>query len=71
MSKSKLPPLPSDADLRRLIHFSTGDGRIWLAGQRMVLIHTAALGALRMELMHSVGAEQTRRWLCRPRSAGA
>ena len=65
MTKPKLPPLPSDADLRRLIHFSAGDGRIWLAGQRMVLIHTAALGALRNELMHSVGAEQTRRCFTR------
>ena len=65
MAKAKLPPLPSDADLRRLIHFSAGDGRIWLAGQRMVLIHTAALGALRMELMHSVGTEQTRRCFTR------
>ncbi len=61
MSKTKLPPLPSDADLRRLIHFSTGDGRIWLAGQRMVLVHTAALGALRRELMQGVGPEQSRR----------
>ena len=65
MAKPKLPPLPPDADLRRLIHFSAGDGRIWLAGQRMVLIHTAALGALRNELMHSVGAEQTRRCFTR------
>ncbi len=61
MSKTKLPPLPGDADLRRLIHFSTGDGRIWLAGQRMVLVHSAALGALRRELMLGVGAEQSRR----------
>ena len=29
-------------DLRRLVHFSTGDGRIWLADQRMVLVHAAA-----------------------------
>ena len=37
-----MPPLPSDADLRRLVHFSAGDGRIWLSGQRMVLVHAAA-----------------------------
>ena len=65
MTKSHLPPLPSDADLRRLIHFSAGDGRIWLAGQRMVLIHAAALGALRKELMESVGPPQTRRYFTR------
>ena len=65
MSRPELPPLPSDGDLRRLIHFSASDGRIWLAGQRMVLIHTAALGALRRELMESVGPMQTRRLFTR------
>ncbi len=54
-------PLPADSDLRRLIHFSAGDGRIWLAGHRMLLLHAEALGGLRRELMQSVGREQTRR----------
>jgi DNA-binding NtrC family response regulator len=58
-------PFPSDADLRRLLHFSAGDGRIWLAGQRMLLVHTAALGALRAELMRTIGRLQTRRLLMR------
>jgi DNA-binding NtrC family response regulator len=61
MTRSELPALPTDADLRRLIHFSAGDGRIWLAGQRMVLIHAAALGALRRELLESVGPVEARR----------
>jgi DNA-binding NtrC family response regulator len=61
MTQSDLPPMPADADLRRLIHFSASDGRIWLAGQRMVLIHTAALGSLRRELLESVGPVETRR----------
>lgn len=65
MSTAHLPPLPSDADLRRLVEFSSGDGRIWLAGQRMLLLHAAALGALRGELMQSIGREQTRRLLLR------
>ena len=60
-----LPPLPSDADLRRLVHFSSSDGRIWLAGQRMLLMHAAALGSLRRELMQSIGHEKTRRLLMR------
>jgi DNA-binding NtrC family response regulator len=60
-----LPPLPSDADLRRLLHFSAGDGRIWLAGHRMLLVHAAALGALRAELMRSIGRDPTRRLLMR------
>ena len=57
--------LPSDADLRRMVHFSAGDGRIWLAGQRMLLIHMAALGALRRELMRTIGRDHTRRLLMR------
>ncbi|WHZ12041.1 MAG: Positive regulator of phenol hydroxylase, DmpR [Burkholderiaceae bacterium] len=65
MTEAAVPPLPSDADLRRLVHFSAGDGRIWLAGQRMVLIHAAALGSLRRELMQTIGREMTRRVLMR------
>ncbi len=60
-----LLPLPSDADLRRLVHFSAGDGRIWLAGHRMVLLHAEALGAFRRELMQTIGPMQTRRVLKR------
>ncbi len=62
---SDLPSLPSDADLRRLVQFSSSDGRIWLAGQRMLLLHAAALGSLRRELMQSIGHEKTRRLLMR------
>ena len=65
MISNSVPPLPSDADLRRLVHFSASDGRIWLASQRMLLIHSAALGSLRRELMDSIGREQTRRVLMR------
>jgi DNA-binding NtrC family response regulator len=65
MKQNQSIPLPSDSDLRRLIHFSSTDGRIWLAGQRMVLIHTAGLGALRRELITSIGHKHTRRILMR------
>tara|TARA_R110001583_G_scaffold168885_2_gene321764 strand:+ start:12656 stop:14416 length:1761 start_codon:yes stop_codon:yes gene_type:complete len=58
-------PLPSDADLRRLIHFSMEDGRIWLAEQRMLLMHTATLTNLRTELVRSVGITHARRVLMR------
>ena len=57
--------LPLDADLKRLIHFSAGDGRIWLAGHRMLLLHAEALGNLRKELMQSIGRELTRKVLMR------
>lgn len=65
MNPESLPPLPQDADLRRLVHFSASDGRIWLAGHRMLLLHVEALGGLRRELMQTIGSEQTRRVLKR------
>lgn len=65
MPETPPPALPSDADLRRLVHFSAGDGRIWLSGQRMVLVHMTTLGSLRRELMQTIGREQTRRLLMR------
>ncbi len=65
MPTTNLPPLPSDADLRRLVHFSASDGRIWLAGHRMVLLHLGALGSLRKELIQTIGVAQARRVLKR------
>lgn len=56
---------PHDADLRRLIRFSAEDGTIWLSEHRMLLLHAAALGGLRKELLESVGYEQARRILTR------
>jgi DNA-binding NtrC family response regulator len=60
-----VPPLPSDEDLRRLVHFSAGDGRIWLAGHRMLLLHATTLAAVRRELMQTVGPTHARRVLMR------
>ncbi|QXL83758.1 sigma-54-dependent Fis family transcriptional regulator [Comamonas sp. NLF-1-9] len=57
--------LPSDADLRRQVRFSSADGRIWLAGQRMVLMHAASLGTLRREMVQALGLAATRRLLLR------
>ncbi|MEO0317938.1 MAG: hypothetical protein RL404_1615 [Pseudomonadota bacterium] len=57
--------MPNDADLRRLIHFSASDGRIWLAGHRMVLLHLSGLGSLRKELIRTIGVAQARRVLMR------
>ena len=62
---SKLPRLPPDTDLRRMVQFSASDGRIWLAGQRMLLLHAAALGTLRAELMRAIGPAAARRLLLR------
>ena len=52
---------PESNDLRELVHFSEQDGTIWLAENRMVLMHTAALGKLRQDLIGSMGNERTRR----------
>jgi DNA-binding NtrC family response regulator/predicted hydrocarbon binding protein len=56
---------PSDADLRRLLRFAPDSGAIWLGDRRMVLLHTAALAALRQDLSSSVGPEHARRLLTR------
>jgi DNA-binding NtrC family response regulator len=56
---------PSDSDLRRLLRFVPDSGAIWLGERRMVLLHTAALSALRQDLISSVGPEHARRLLTR------
>jgi DNA-binding NtrC family response regulator len=64
MLGSKIP-YPQNTDLRRLVRFSADDGTIWLAEDRMLLLHAAALGGLRKELISSVGLDQARRILTR------
>ena len=56
---------PPDADLRRLLRFEPDSGAIWLGERRMLLLHTAALTALRHDLITSVGKEHARRLLTR------
>lgn len=56
---------PTVADLSECLFFSPGDGRIWLQDQRMVLMHAEALGALRRELIETMGLDQARGLLTR------
>ena len=56
---------PTVADLSECLFFSPGDGRIWLQDQRMVLLHAAALGGLRRELIETVGLDKARGLLTR------
>ncbi len=56
---------PPDSDLRRLLRFEPGTGSIWLGERRMVLLHTAALSALRQDLIKSVGKDHAKRLLTR------
>ena len=51
---------PNLVDLMGRLQFSTSDGRIWLDDQRMLLVHAKALGALRKELIDTVGVDVTR-----------
>lgn len=52
--------VPSLHDLTESLLFSPGDGRIWLNGARMLLFHSSGLGALRRELIESVGFARAR-----------
>ncbi len=56
---------PDIADLAARLHFSPSDGRIWLDDQRMLLIHSRAMGALRRELIESLGLDRARGLLTR------
>lgn len=61
---------PTLDDLAQSLHFSPGDGRIWLNGQRMQLMHTSSLGGLRQELIASLGLDKARGLLTRVGYAG-
>ena len=49
---------PDIADLAAQLHFSPAEGRIWLNDQRMLLIHSQALGVLRRELIETGAARE-------------
>ena len=48
---------PTFSDLTEALHFSLGDGRIWLNDQRMVLMQSVVLGRLREELIGALGVD--------------
>ena len=56
---------PDIKDLASRLHFSPIDGRIWLDDSRMILLHNEAFGALRQELIESLGVESARGLLTR------
>ena len=56
---------PDIKDLASRLHFSPIDGRIWLDDSRMILLRTEAFGALRQELIESLGIESARGLLTR------
>ena len=48
-----------------LLRFNASSGHIWLDEQRMLLLHTRALAALRKELLDTLGVERARGLLVR------
>ncbi|HJV68432.1 sigma-54-dependent Fis family transcriptional regulator [Ideonella sp.] len=56
---------PTMADLTESLFFSPGDGRIWLNDQRMLLLHSSAVGHLRRELIDTLGVDRARGLLTR------
>lgn len=51
---------PTLEELAECLFFSPADGRIWLNDQRMLLLHSSSLGALRREIIDGQGQEQAR-----------
>jgi len=56
---------PSSDDLRDRIRFSSDTGHIWLDEQRMLLMHSEAMGSMRRELIESLGIERAKGILIR------
>lgn len=65
MSEHLALQLPTSEDLISQIQFVPEDGKIWLAEQRMLLVHSAVMGSLRKELVTSLGIERARGFLMR------
>ncbi len=59
------PKLIEQFKLRSRLRFCLNEGKIWLDENRMLLVHAKALGALRRELIETVGPRQSKRMLLR------
>ncbi len=60
-----LPDLPSFDDLWSLIRFESEEGRIWLAEERMILLRSSEMRALRKEMIESLGVDRAKALLMR------
>ena len=56
---------PTLEELAEFVHFSPGDGQIWLDDRRVVLMQSAALGMLRQQLIARIGLDGARGLLTR------
>ena len=53
------------SEVLKRLHFNPPEGLIWLEDRRMVLMHAEAMGAMRQELIESVGVDAARGLLTR------
>lgn len=60
-----IPGMPDFHDLSERLKFSPQDGRIWLDDIRMMMLHASSMGALRSELIESLGINKARALLTR------
>lgn len=70
-SSGKKITYPSNQDMKSIIRFEEDSGNIWLGQQRMILLHAAAFGSMRSELIESFGTEYARGILMRMGYAAA
>ncbi|MCZ6803972.1 MAG: XylR N-terminal domain-containing protein, partial [Proteobacteria bacterium] len=56
---------PKQDDLKKALQFDDESGCVWLKGERMLLFHAASLGALRNELIESLGWDRAKGVLMR------
>ncbi len=63
--ETELPKLPSIDDLWNLIRFESDEGRIWLDEERMILLRSSEMRALRREMIDSLGVEKAKGLLMR------
>jgi len=60
-----LPQLPAMDDIQSLLRFESREGRIWLGEERMVLLRSSEMRALRRELIDSLGMDRAKGLLIR------
>lgn len=60
-----LPQLPAVDDIRDLLRFEYEEGRIWLGEERMILVRSSEMQALRREMIDSLGMDRAKGLLIR------
>ena len=59
------PDFPALDDLQNLLRFEPEEGRIWLEEERMVLLRSSEMQALRKEMIESLGIDRAKGLLIR------